>query len=307
MQRDHKRAIELYRRAYDEGDGYAAFGIGMAYEAGHGVPQDWIEAYAWLNLAAAASQEGAAGRRDRLRSYMNAIQIAAAQRRSRHLLEKRSENKSSNTKNRPLASAGTGFFVSRNGYAVTCQHVVAGAKTITVIVAGRPHRAKLISADKASDIAILKCDGTFPALALADYEADLGVDVLTIGFPNPEIQGRAPKVTAGVISSRSGLLDDPRSYQVSAHVNPGNSGGPLFDTRGTVVGIVHMRLSAAEALRREGQIPQGVNYAVKSRFARALLSKLADADLTPVRKNALDRSDTLKLSLPAIALIIARR
>ena len=85
-----------------------------------------------------------------------------------------------------------------------------------------------------------------------------------------EIQGFSPKITKGEISSESGIGDDPRAWQISVPVQPGNSGGALLDESGNVVGVVVSKLGL-KAAKTTGDIPQNVNYAVKSTYALALL------------------------------------
>ena len=94
--------------------------------------------------------------------------------------------------------------------------------------------------------------------------------VATIGFPNIEIQGFSPKVTKGEISSENGESDDPRSWQISAPVQPGNSGGPLLDQSGNLIGVIEAKLGL-KAAKATGDLPQNVSYAVKSSYALALL------------------------------------
>jgi S1-C subfamily serine protease len=94
----------------------------------------------------------------------------------------------------------------------------------------------------------------------------LGDSVSTLGFPNPELQGNAPKFTRGEINSLAGLRDDPHRFQISAPIQPGNSGGPLLDRSGNVVGLVQSTLNDARQLLATGLVPQNVNYALKSEY-----------------------------------------
>ena len=126
--------------------------------------------------------------------------------------------------------------------------------------------------DNANDLALLKCEGSFQAAPVKSSSGiKLGQSVFTIGFPNIEFQGFSPKMTKGEISSLSGLQDDPRHWQISVPVQPGNSGGPLFDEAGNVVGVVLSKLDAIKVAKFTGDLPQNVNYAVKSIYALPLL------------------------------------
>ena len=104
---------------------------------------------------------------------------------------------------------------------------------------------KVVQVDTANDLALLKAVGRFAPLSiLPSRSAHLGGTVVTIGFPDPTSQGFAPKLAKGEIASLSGAADDPRYFQVSLPVQPGNSGGTLVDDRGNVIGIVSAKLKA---------------------------------------------------------------
>jgi S1-C subfamily serine protease len=104
----------------------------------------------------------------------------------------------------------------------------------------------------------------------------LGASVFTIGFPNAVVQGLEPKLTRGEISSLAGIADDPRAFQISVPVQPGNSGGALVNLRGNVVGVVVERLNDFRALSASGSLPQNVNYAIKSSYALGLLESIPE-------------------------------
>jgi S1-C subfamily serine protease len=162
----------------------------------------------------------------------------------------------------------------------------------------------VIETDKTDDLALLKVDGgIFPALAISPKEsANLGQEVFTIGFPNIEMQGLQPKYTDGRISSLSGMQDDPTEYQISVPVQPGNSGGPLCDASGEVVGIVVARLNDMAVMQLQGVVPQNVNYAVKGRLARQLLQ--GAKGVTPIPAHGGKLSDPIKSVENAIAMIL---
>ncbi|HZM04377.1 MAG TPA: serine protease [Candidatus Saccharimonadales bacterium] len=178
---------------------------------------------------------------------------------------------------RGLRGIGSGFFVTQNGYLLTNYHVVKEAGKIKVYYKKQYYPAKVIDVDRVNDVALLKVDGgKFLPLALSHKSsADLGDEVFTIGFPNIEMQGVEPKYTDGKISSLAGMQDDPTEYQISVPVQPGNSGGPLCDVNGEVVGIVVARLNDMAVMRVSGVVPQNVNYAVKSEYALRLVESTA--------------------------------
>jgi S1-C subfamily serine protease len=139
---------------------------------------------------------------------------------------------------------------------------------------------------------------------------DLGADVFTIGFPNPDIQGQAPKLTDGVISSMKGMLDDIRTYQISVPLQAGNSGGVLADEAGNAVGIVVSKLNAATVFRYTGDIPENVNFAVKISYAMPIIQSVPDlADRlpkpNPVAAAGRDASVT-KAVAAAVGMVLVR-
>jgi len=179
-----------------------------------------------------------------------------------------------------LRGIGSGFFITKDGYLLTNFHVVKEAERVEVQYKTNVFKAKVVEVDPVNDLALLKVPGTdFAPLAISRKDsADLGDEVFTIGFPNIQMQGVKPKYTDGKISSLAGMQDDPTEYQISVPVQPGNSGGPLCDANGEVVGIVVARLNDLAALRESGAVPQNVNYAVKSKLALQLLQGVKGLD-----------------------------
>lgn len=170
--------------------------------------------------------------------------------------------------NSPDFSTGSGFFVTPDGYFVTNYHVIAGAETIALFdVSSKMHMARVVRVDKANDIAVLKAEGKFKAIPVASSRiAKRGQSVITVGYPHTNIQGLEPKVTGGIINSLTGINNDARTFQVSVPLQSGNSGGPLVTLDGNVIGVVAMKLSALAVLEETGDLPQNVNYAVKSNY-----------------------------------------
>ncbi len=171
-----------------------------------------------------------------------------------------------------VAGTGTGFFITANGHLLTNHHVVEGHSKIEVRVADRYLPAKVLKYDATNDIALLHVEAASPHwLSLGDHgDVGLAKEVFTVGFPQVTMQGTAAKFTEGSVSSLSGLGDDIRFFQVSVPVQPGNSGGPLVDSSGKVVGIVTARLR--DGVGEEGlRINQNVNYALKIGHAKKML------------------------------------
>jgi S1-C subfamily serine protease len=147
----------------------------------------------------------------------------------------------------PIVS-GTGFFVTDDGYLISNYHVVKDAAQVRLLTRTGTIPAKVVRVDMANDLALLKAEGKFMPLPLAPSgTVHLGNTVATIGFPNIDLQGFAPKLAKGEIAALSGVQDDPRYFQISVPLQPGNSGGALVDERGNVIGIVSAKLNASGA------------------------------------------------------------
>ena len=285
--RDFSKAIACFRAAAEMGDTAGQYRLGIMYELGRGVPKDEVEALAWFNVAAISGDKEALKCRTTAEGDLNQQGRLIAQQRSKEILEsiaEKSHSKSKgNSKQSPanaLAEAGvkgigTGAFVSADGYILTAAHVVRDSSAIKALSVNGLLVASIIAIDTNNDLAVLKCDGAFVPLKLGSSgQIRLGQAVFTIGFPNVQLQGFSPKVTKGEINSMKGLQDDPRQWQISVPVQPGNSGGPLLDMDGTLIGIVVSKLDAVKIARATGDLPQNVNYAVKLAYAQPLLDQI---------------------------------
>ncbi|MEX3527286.1 MAG: DegQ family serine endoprotease [Burkholderia sp.] len=157
----------------------------------------------------------------------------------------------------PSTSLGSGFIVSPDGYILTNAHVIDGANVVTVkLTDKREYRAKVIGADKQSDVAVLKIDASgLPTVKIGDpQQSKVGQWVVAIGSP----YGFDNTVTSGIISAKSRALPDENYtpfIQTDVPVNPGNSGGPLFNLQGEVIGINSMIYSQTGGF-------QGLSFAI---------------------------------------------
>lgn len=203
-----------------------------------------------------------------------------------------------------LIASGSGFFVSEDGYLVTNAHVVEEATRVKVRTKTGVQNATIVELDKENDLALLKIAGKYKPLPIASEEAAaLGDSVFTIGFPNIELQGLEPKYTDGKISSLAGMRDDPIAYQISVPVQSGNSGGPLVDARGFVVGVVVAKLNDAAMLRATGSVAQNVNYAVKAKYLRRLIAKHAEVATLPSKPGP-PQPEAVKIAEQSVAMIL---
>jgi S1-C subfamily serine protease len=170
----------------------------------------------------------------------------------------------------PASGSGTGFLVSTAGHLLTNQHVIAGCKSVSVD--GYP--ATVLADDAVFDLALLQVEalsGEVPA-AFAEAPARLNSDVTVVGYPMSGLLGGL-NVTRGAVTSTKGLGGDGINMQISAPVQPGNSGGPVLNGSGQVVGVVVARLSDSYALESYGSVPQNVNFAIRGEIAKLFLAQ----------------------------------
>jgi S1-C subfamily serine protease len=301
------KAMYWYRRAAAQGNVAAQNNLGVMYAKGQGVPQDYVEAYKWYNLAAAQGLSDAIDNRDEIASDMTPEQIAEAQQLAREFTPRKESSSDNSTLPDSPTASGTGFFITDDGYLITNNHVVKDATKVRLVTSAGTIDAKVVQVDAANDLALLKADGKFSPLPIAASRmAHLGGTVATIGFPDPTLQGFAPKLAKGEIASLSGAADDPRYFQISVPVQPGNSGGALVDEHGNVVGIVSAKLDASAALAASGSLPENVNYAVKSSFLLSFLESVPDVDAKLKAPNTADEKfeDVVKSAQEAAVLVL---
>jgi S1-C subfamily serine protease len=206
-----------------------------------------------------------------------------------------------------LNTTGSGFLITDDGYLVTNNHVVKNAKKVRVVTNAGTFDAKVVTVDAANDLALLKTEGKFSSLPIAaGRTAHLGGTVATVGFPDPSLQGFSPKLAKGEIASLSGIKDDPRYFQMSVPVQPGNSGGALVDEHGNVVGAVSAKLDASAALAASGSLPENVNYAVKSSFLLSFLESVPAVSAKLKEPVTADRKfeDVVKSAQDAAVLVL---
>lgn len=280
---NHNAAAQWYRKAAESGNPSGQASLGSCYLRGHGVPKDPIQAYKWCLLGAAGGDASARTLAENISQTLTPGDISEGQKLAKAFKPKQAsthpQSRPAPKKTAPSASNaagpktyGTGFFISEDGYLLTNLHVIQGAKKLFIRRGGESFPARVVKIDRVNDMAVLKVEGDFTALPLRSSRGiSLGEPVFTIGFPNATVQGLEPKLTRGEINSLSGVKDDPRHFQTSVQIQPGNSGGALVTDQGEVVGVIIRRLSDVGTFERTGLLPQNVNYALKSSFVSAFL------------------------------------
>lgn len=215
-------------------------------------------------------------------------------------------NATSNSNKGTITSkwSGTGFFISKNGYIITNQHVIDGAKTIKVTSINGNHNtsytARIEVSDKQNDLAIIKITDNFtvPTIpySFKFSQSSVGENCWVLGYPLTQTMGEDIKLTNGIISSKSGFDGNIAQYQISAPVQPGNSGGPVFDKNGNLIGVVQAKHGAAE----------NAGYAVKASYVRNLIDMLPNS-ITLTQTNMLSGKSLpqqVELASKCVVLII---
>ncbi len=159
------------------------------------------------------------------------------------------------------SSTGTAFAVSSN-MLVTNSHVVGSADTVTVIIGTDEIEADVVHNEPDVDLAIIKVPVELPYSFKLSDDVEKGLHVTVMGYPYTEIMGRECKITEGIVSSETGAYDTILKFQFSAPIQPGNSGGPVFNDDYSVIGVATEKVSDIHAFSEDGFIPQNANYAV---------------------------------------------
>ena len=188
-------------------------------------------------------------------------------------------------------STGSGFRVSGQGLVLTNAHVVRGCTEVRIPPAGA---VEVLAREDSSDLALLQAPAGTPR-TVAKFRQGRGIrpgaSVVVVGYPLRGLLASEANVSIGAVSALAGPSDDRRLIQITAPVQPGNSGGPVLDGAGNVVGVVVAKLNAIRIARSTGDIPQNVNFAVSAGTARAFLDGQGVPYETTPSDNTMDPAD----------------
>ena len=212
-------------------------------------------------------------------------------------------------------STGSGFFVSKLGHIVTNEHVVRECGSVTVgDNTNNQVTASVLEIDKRNDLALLRISSTkmasvetkalisklglklVPLASEGLFKSDdveLGEDVLVAGYPYGELFSDTIKVTKGIVSANKGMGDDRGQFQMDAAVQSGNSGGPIYDENGNIVGVVIAQLNKLKVAKAIGSLPENVNFGIKASTVRQFLTS---AGLPTKWSNRTERKSTKELA-----------
>jgi hypothetical protein len=176
------------------------------------------------------------------------------------------EERKNKTEKEADNSSGTAFFINNNGIVVTNHHVVSDCKRLQINNDKIDSEAKVLFADEINDLAIIKSEKSYSnhAPLRGGKGAKIGEDIITVGYPLGTILGDTIKATTGNISSLTGIANDTSIMQITTPIQPGNSGGPVLDMSGNVVGVVSAKINEIAFAKVTGSLPQNINFAIKS-------------------------------------------
>jgi S1-C subfamily serine protease len=220
----------------------------------------------------------------------------------------------------PSGSTGSGFFVSKLSHIITNEHAVRKCGSVTVgDNAKKQVAASVLEADKRNDLALLRISSTQMASAetkslisklgakklglklvplasgglMRSDDIELGESVMVAGYPYGELYSNTIKVTGGMVSAVKGMGDDSAQFQMDAAVQPGNSGGPIYDENGNIVGVVISQLNKLKVAKAIGSLPENVNFGIKASTVRQFLTS---AGLPTKWSNRTERKSTKELA-----------
>ena len=168
---------------------------------------------------------------------------------------------------------GSGFYVSPNGDVLTNNHVVKGCDEAVVVKHGT---ARIVARDTRNDLALLHLvtrpePGTVRPVAFRSTPMQLGESVYVLGYPYSGMLDNGVNFTSGMVSSSAGMDNDSTRFQLTAPVQPGNSGGPVLDQAGSLLGVVVARMSDVATIAQTSTVPQNVNFGIKGEVAASFL------------------------------------
>jgi S1-C subfamily serine protease len=320
--KNETKAFEWSQKAASQGDSTGQLDAGMFYMQGVGVIRDDIRAYAWLNLAAAQGEKTAIEARD----YLEQSQLTANQRAEGQRLSSNWKKGDTflPTDNKPvtqkpeisdtlggalpkLSRTGSGFIVSANGALLTNDHVVNGCSILKIRDSSKTeYNVTVVATDARNDLALLQTSTAVSlpvAIFRAKAPAESGESVVALGYPLAGVLASDVNVSFGYVSATAGVADDTSQLQISAPVQPGNSGGPLLDQSGNLIGVVVAKLDAIKLAKAIGDIPQNVNFAIKGEVAQTFLAAHNVEFKTSIKKKLLKNTEISSIAAGFTVLV----
>jgi len=206
---------------------------------------------------------------------------------------------------------GSGIVLEGGRQVITNRHVIDGMKAIAVRNGtGHVRSARVVKVSQEDDLALLEIDSPFPdgaALPVSEIvEPAPGRSAIVMGYPLISVLGdEQPALTEGIVAKAAGLANDPGTFQMTAKINKGNSGGPIFDRRGNLIGVAVGKMDTAEIRKNGGTPVEDINFGIKASRVLRFLGKPMGAD-NP-RQPELALEDLYQQMLPRAVLVAAQK
>jgi len=275
-------SIALYKIAAKNNNAKAQYNLGVFISRGVGITKNLLDAAFWFTLSSLNKYENSINElnlilpklssleKDELNIRIDKWNISKG-RKIIGIIEKPPKFIPSNLK---LSGFGTGFFIKPSSM-ITNHHVIDNCKAITIIINNKRVVAKIINSDKNLDLALLDIKHTNKYFVkFEDNNLEQGEEIIVVGFPLPDMLNTNAKVTDGIVSSLYGIKDDPDRITHTAPTQPGNSGGPVFSEKGTVIAVVVSTYTHEDIMKElGGYIPQNINFAIKGSKVKNFIKK----------------------------------
>ena len=292
--------MSILESAAELNSSFAAGHVADHYSRGKGVPKDLVLAHYFASIESANSggqrSQEASLKLSLLEDQMTDSEIGDARERFQ------ARDKPSNKAAKFPGTFGTAFTVTKDGRMITNNHVVRDCAAIDIICRGDTYSASVLRRDSQNDLALLQASATCgPPVEFRIGPIQLGERVVTAGFPLPGFSADSVTVTDGIISNLAGPGNDSRFVQFTAPIQPGNSGGPLVDRDGKVVGIVTATIDAVVVAQETGTIPQNTNFAIRS--AVGLMFLAGEVGVNQQQLNLGGREDAASNATKSVARV----
>ena len=296
--RDSKTAMKWYSLAAKQGLSSAQYNLFVLFFYGRGVAKDYVRALAWANIAASSGNKDAIKAREVAKKRMTPPQIAKAQKLARNFVAKKNTKAETRIKPAPdgqmlvPASSGSGFAVSFDGHIITNYHVIQGCQRVKINLNGRSISTRLVTYNPRNDLALLKGDfRPVTVLPLSTRSPELLQDVYVAGYPFGRNVSTSIKVTKGIVSSLIGAGNNFVNIQIDAALQPGNSGGPILNEKGNVIGVAVSILDKIKTLKKFGSLSENTNFGIKANLVKSVLEisnvSSPEPNKTPISKTQL--------------------
>ncbi|HXP72692.1 MAG TPA: tetratricopeptide repeat-containing serine protease family protein [Stellaceae bacterium] len=287
VKRNDRLAVKWYLVGANHGATLAQVNLAQIYEKGSLVERDLPEAYFWYVVGAKNPTTAEKWRKEaqdgvkRVSGQLTRQQLADADEAVRKFgsgeassvrLPPERRSKAATASGPRLYATGSGFYVTTTGHVLSNNHVVAGCSEVKVTEGDHSTPVKVLATDADLDLAVVQLPhAVATAVVFRESAPRLGEGVVVMGFPFSGLLTSDAVVTTGIVSALAGMRDDRHQLQISAPVQPGNSGGPLLDPAGHLVGVVVAKLDGVRMASLTGAIPENINFAIKGEEARSFL------------------------------------